>query len=284
MGRLCKNHITDQIRDQFGANPVKIPESRIQPMCMLEIKKNTSQFLGAFKYLIDGGFNHEVPMSINTVSDVSDSKSKSIDFEIGFDILSGFLKALKLDPVSIKTSLSKSKKMAFSFSNVRRKYIDPLFLGSLLSQNQLMADTANFMLAPAIEDKQVKLGLITDVILSNNFILSTFSESDNAVDIDIPQIDQIISGVGAGIKLHKQSENEVKFEGAEDLTFAFSCLELTVDPASGRFGRGDWFRDIRDRDAVMPGDSAMGQIPEQEESLNRLLIDDNQGNPLLIEL
>ncbi|MBL0009111.1 MAG: hypothetical protein IPP25_18555 [Saprospiraceae bacterium] len=38
MVRICKNNVTDVIRDQFGANPLRVPEARIQPMCMLEVK------------------------------------------------------------------------------------------------------------------------------------------------------------------------------------------------------------------------------------------------------
>ncbi|MGI9542500.1 MAG: hypothetical protein ACR2MX_04525 [Cyclobacteriaceae bacterium] len=282
MGRICKNSITDLIRDQFGANPLRVPEARIQPMCMLEIHKNQQQYLGEFKYLVKGGFNHDIAPKEAPVSEVSNKRSKAVDFKTGFGILSGFLKALKIDPASVTASLTKSKKMAFSFSNVKRKYIDPLMLGSLLSGDGLFGDVDNFVLQPAIQDKKIKLGLITDVIVSNNFSLSALSESDTAVNIDVPMLADAISKLNLGVKVNKQTDNEVQFEGSENLTFAFSCLELTIDPATGKFGRGKWLEDIKD--ASGKPRSVESLQPGEEHLLEKIMMDENEEYPLLIEL
>ena len=48
------------------------------------------------------------------VAPVSDTKSTSVDFKIGFSILGGFLKALGVDPAPVSASVSGAKKMAFS--------------------------------------------------------------------------------------------------------------------------------------------------------------------------
>lgn len=282
MGRICKNKITDHIRAQFGANPLKVPDSRIQPMCMLEIQKNKQQYLGEFKHLVKGGFNHDVTQNEAVVADVSDTRSKAVDFNTGFGILAGFLKALKVDPAAVTASFAKSKKMAFSFSNVRRKYIDPLSLGSLLSGNDLFGDVDNFVLQPAIQDKKVKLGLITDVIISNNFSLSALSESDTAVGVDVPLLADAISKLNVGVKVNKKAENEVQFEGPDNLTFAFSCLELTIDPNTGKFGRGKWLKDIRD--AAGKPRSLENLDPGEEHLLEKLFIDESEEYPLLIDL
>jgi len=282
MGRICKNKITDHIRDQFGANPLKVPEARIQPMCMLEIRDGSQQYLGQFKHLVKGGFPHDIPQATDPVASVSDQKTATADFNTGFDILGNFLKALGADPASVSAAIRHTKKMAFSFSNVRRTYIDPLMLGSVLSQNELFADKDNFILQPAMTDKKIRLGLITDVIISNNFSLNTYSETGADVNIDVPAIANALGNVNASLKVEKKSDNEVKFEGPSDLTFAFTCLELKIDPATGKFSRGDWLRNIKDAAGVARTFESLK--PGEETLLDKLMLDENEQYPLLIDL
>ncbi len=281
MGRICKNHITDHIRDQFGANPIKVPEARIQPLTVVEIRKDKPTYLGEFKFLVKGGFNHALPSNETLVAAVSDTRTKATDFEAGFDILGGFLKGLGVDPASVTASMSKSKKMAFKFSNVRRRFIDVLQLGQILSDNPLLGDVNNFVLQPAMTDKKVKLALITDVIVSNNFSLSALSESETAVEIDVPAIEGALANLNTSVKVKKSGANEVQFEGPSDLTFAFTCFEIKIDPVTGKFSRGDWMRNLKS--AAGEARSLDSLEPGEEHLLERLLIDNNTEYPLLIE-
>ena len=281
MGRICKNKITDEIRDKFGGNPLKVPEARIQPMCVLEIEKNRKNYLGEFKFLTVNGFDFGLPMQEKPASNVLHEQSKSVDVKIGFDILGGFLKALGADPAGVGGAFSKAKKMAFSFTNVRRRFVDVLQLGQILSQKSVMGDINNFMLHNAINNKSVKLGLITDVIVSNNFSISTFTESEAGVDIDVPAVANAMANFNAKVKIEKTSNNQIKFEGPDDLTFAFSALEIKIDGSTGKFSRGDWMRNIKSVNEAMPDLSNIKE--EQLIMLDRIKIDENDDSPLLIE-
>jgi len=282
MGRICKNQITDVIRDQFRANPLRTPEARIKPMCMLEVRKNTPNYLGEFKFLTKGGFNHELPISEELVTDVSDSRSKQTDFKTGFGILGGFLKVLGVDPASVSASMKNSKEMAFTFSNVRRLFIDPLQFGQILSQNEIMGDPGNFMLQEALGDKRIKLALITDVIVSNKFSISTFRDATTAADIDVPQIANAVAGFNANVKVDRKSSNEVAFEASTDLTFAFTALELTIDGSTGKFGRGSWLKNLKSADGTPRSVESLGS--DEVHLLERVMLDDNDQFPLLIEM
>lgn len=280
--RICKNHLTDHIRSKFGANPLEVPDARIRPMSVLEVKKDKSQYLGDFNWLVKGGFSHTLPVATQPVAEVSGSRSKTTDFQTGFSILGTYLKALGTDPAAVSASISGSRKLAFSFSNVRRNFIDVLQLGQVLSQNAAFADIDNFVLHPALTDKKVSLCLITDVIVSNNFSLTTLSESEKAISIDVPAIAQAVGNANAAVSVKKVSENEVSFEGPHDLTFAFSALELRIDPTTGKFSRGDWMKNLK---------SATGETrtleslqPGEEYLLDRILLDDSTEYPLLISL
>ena len=280
--RISKNNITDTIADHFGANPLRIPETRIQPLCLLEIKDNKTNYLGEFKYMIAGSFDHDLEIKDSIVAEVSNVKTKKIEFDFGFKILSNFLKAFGMDPVVVSTAIKNSKKMSFSFTGVHRKYIDVLQLGKILSENDIYGDPNNIFISEIMSKKPLKLGLITDILVSNNFSLSTYSENETDVDIDIPLIEGYVSDAGINLKVNKTSNSEVKFEREPALTFAFSCVEIKVDPVTGKISRGDWMKNIR---------SAKGleEINVEEltnEDWNRhskMSIDDNKANPLLIE-
>ena len=161
-------------------------------------------------------------------------------------------------------------------------YIDPLRLGSVISQHQVFVDVDNFIIQPLLKNKKVQIALITDVIVSNNFSLSTFTESDTALDIDVPAIANAIGNANVNLKVEKKKDNEVKFQGPTDLTFAFTCLELKIDPDTGKISRGEWLQNFK---------SASG-VPRTFESLKadevkyieKLMIDDNEQYPLLIEM
>ena len=281
--RICKNKITDTIAEHFGANPLKIPESRIQPLCLLEIKDNKTNYLGEFKYMVSGNFEHYIEIKDSIVSEVSNVKTKKVEFDFGFKILSNFLKAFGMDPAVVSNAIKSSKKMSFSFTGVHRKYFDALQLGKILSDNEICGDPDNIFISEIMANKPLKLGLITDVLVSNNFSLNTYSEKGTDVDIDIPLIQGYASDVGMGLDVKKTSNSEVKFEGAQPLTFAFSCVEIKIDPNSGKISRGDWLKNIRS----IRGIEEINEADLTNEDWNRyskMSIDDNLANPLLIEL
>lgn len=281
--RICKNEITDTIAEHFGANPLKIPESRVQPLCLLEIKDNEANYLGEFKYMVSGDFDYDIKIKDSIVSEVSNVKTKKVEFDFGFKILSNFLKAFGMDPVVVSTAIKSSKKMSFSFTKVHRKYIDVLQLGKILSDNEVYGDPENIFISKIMNSKPLRLGLITDVLVSNNFSLSTYNENETDVDINIPLIQGYVADAEVDLNVKKTSNSEVKFERKPALTFAFSCVEIKIDPVTGKISRGDWLKNIRSAKGVE-------EITEAEltnkdwDRHSKMSVDDNRANPLLIEL
>lgn len=274
--RVCKNKITDQIRDLFDANPLRVPEARIQPLCMLEIRDEKPKYLGEFKFLVKDGFQHSLAINSSPVSQISNTKTKKIDFKVGFDILGNFIKALGMDPAVIGASVKGSKKMSFSFGNVVRKYIDVLEFGNVLIKDDIKGDPENMFIEEIINSKKdVKLALITDVLTSTDFSLSTYSSNDTEAAINIPLIQNYVANIDTSLKVEKVTENEVKFQGDTPLTYAFTCIELNIDPETGKFSRGQWLDNIRSAKSEGLGSSQV-QIPHY-------VFDENQANPLLLE-
>ncbi|MEW7278953.1 hypothetical protein ABW636_10195 [Aquimarina sp. 2201CG1-2-11] len=274
--RICKNQITDEIRELFNANPLRVPEARIQPLCMLEIRDKKPKYLGEFKFLVKDEFQHEIPIKTDPVAKISHSKTKKIDFNIGFDILGNFIKAFGLDPAAIATAIKGSKTMSFSFGNVKRKYIDPLEFGNILVSNDVKGDPDNMFIANILTEPDTKLALITDVLTSKDFTLSTYKGNETEASINIPLIQQYISNLDTGLKVEKVAENEIKFKGRTALTYAFTCVEISIDPTTGKFSKGQWLENIRSAKNVTGTDHSVIEIP-------KYMLDENQANPLLIE-
>ncbi len=277
--RVCKNNITDQIRDLFDANPLKVPEARIQPLCMLEIKDHKPKYLGEFKFLVKDGFTQAIEIRTAPVSQVSNVKTKKIDFKIGFDILGNFIKAFGLDPAAVGASIKGSKKLSFSFGNVVRKYIDTLELGHILVSNDIKGDPDNMFIEEISRNEDIKLALITDVLTSTDFSLSTYKDNATGAEINIPLIQEYLANIDTNLTVEKVSENEVKFKGETPLTYAFTCVEISIDPATGKFSRGQWLDNIRSAKAH----TGLGSSIEELVEVPKLLLDDNQANPLLID-
>ncbi len=276
--RICKNDITDQIRDLFDANPLRIPEARIQPMCMLEIQDHKPKYLGEFRFLVKNGFNHPIQVNTSPVAQISNVKTKKIDFKIGFDILGNFIKAFGLDPAAVSASIKGTKKMSFSFGNVVRKYIDTLELGHILVANDIKGDPENIFIKEFSEKKEVTLALITDILTSTDFSLATYKDNTTNAEINIPLIQEYLANLDTKLTIEKISDNEIKFKGDTPLTYAFTCVEINIDPTTGKFSRGQWLDNIRS----VKGSTTTSTATEQLE-IPKLLLDDNQANPLLID-
>ena len=153
-------------------------------------------------------------------------------------------------------------------------------LGKILSDHKILGDSENMFISEIMGNDELTLALIADVLTSTNFSLSTYKENDTDAAINIPVIQEYISDLSLDFSVEKTAENEVKFKGKDDLTFAFSCVEIKIDPNTGQFSRGDWLQNIR---------SAKGDVEEDISDrdwnkFSKFLIDENQANPLLIDL
>jgi len=277
--RICKNKITDHIRDLFSANPLRIPESRIKPMCLIEIVNKKPIYLGQFKYLLKEDLIQAPTIKSSTLTNISKVKTKKINFKLGFKIMENFLKAFGLDAAVVSSAIKNSSTLAFSFENVERLYIEPIELGKILSDNNLIADTNNFMIKE-MNGRSIQLALITDVIRSNNFSLATYKDNSAEIDINIPLIQEYITDTQLNLEIETTAKNEIKFIGAEALTFAFSCLEINIDADNGHFSRGEWVNNLR---AINPKGTNK-ETAETSDEWNKLIIDDNEFNLLLLEL
>ena len=270
---VCKNKITDEIRDLFDANPLRVPEARILPLCMLHLEDWKPRYMGAFRFMVNGPFEYHIPVIKSELPSVSDLQSKKICTRMGFEILSNFLRAFNIDPAAVGSTINRAQTVSFSFSNVIRKHVDPLQFGQILSQNQNNCDPNNIFLKSVVNDARSKLALITDVITSTNFSIHAFSDNGNEIELDIRPLLGYVNKSGLDLTIVQITENTIEFTAPLPLTFAFSCVELKIDK-QGIFRAGAWINNVRT------------VRPHSETEWNKIIFDRNStaASTMLVEL
>jgi len=165
------------------------------------------------------------------MADVSGRQSRSVKLDLGLKILDGFLLGFGVFSAAISTQFKKAEKVSFSFKNVQRTYVDGNWLGRSLSGQ--IIDKGNPSAAIFFGRNPHRLLVIDSIITSNEFSISSEDSNQQGVSLDIPTIEAIVSRANAAVQVRTTSGFDVTFEGNKALTFAFTCLQMFIDP-SGR--------------------------------------------------
>jgi len=231
--RICpKDGVLSVIRENFDATPLKVPSTIEQPLFVFAYDGSRAMPRGHLKYLLKGSKSLLIKSDISPVSEVAGKKTRSVDLNFGVQILQGFLKGLGLGaPAPIEASFKGAKEVSFSFSNVERRFLDVLKLGDKLKDKVI--DLSN----PAVNlffDDQHQFLVINNVFASNGFTLHVEKSSNSDFAVDVPLIQEAIADAKAGVKVSSTGSNTITFEGEQYLTFAFTCVEMHLDPQSGK--------------------------------------------------
>jgi len=278
--RICKNEITDEIRNKFGANPLKVPDSTYQPLLLLEIDRKRSKILGMLEDLLMDEFNYDLPLNSSDLAEVSGSETNKIGINLGFSILENFVTAFGGQAPDFKTALNKTKKISFSFSNVQRIWFSVLKLGKILSNHNIKADPNNIFIKNIMGKNKSRLALVTDIIISNSFSCKSYNENDLQVNIDVPLIEGMLGDMNLDMNIEKAGENEIKFNKENPLTFAFSCVEILIDE-NGNIRSGNWIENVKFKGALDQSVENSSELDIETEA--KILLDEDDYNPLLID-
>ncbi|HEY0608580.1 MAG TPA: hypothetical protein VGD35_02965 [Chitinophaga sp.] len=268
--RLCKNDTTTWLRETFSATPLKVPEARIQPLTIMAYKNDEANFRGQLRYLLQNTDQFNPPVETATVANVSLQRTKKVNIDLGLSILDGFFKALKMDNVALGATLKGVKEMSLSFTNVKRLYVDLGALGQSVKNNRI--DLSNPSIGVFTGDKPADMLVISDAIVSPGFTINNESGREDAFDVNVPLVEKYIADAKLNVKVEKSSKNSISFEGQEPLTFAFSCVRVLFDSASGALSLMETVNPKRDTD------------PDAPPVVQKMVLDDDLYEPAMLSL
>jgi hypothetical protein len=235
---LCDGDpVVEYLRSTFGANIVRIPRASLRPPEVLAARRGATKTMGQLggilvgaPFVLAAGDVHEEP-----APPVLAQKTRSVALDLGLDIVGGLLHGFGVPKVGLGGAFAPNSAIAFNFHDVHRVYVEANRLGQLLADRTL--DRANPATRLYLEDQNPwRLLLIDSVFTSPGFTVTTSRSGAGSVHIALPTLQQLLSDVSAKVKVSSAAFSEVSFTGDERLAFAFTCLEVRLDPG-GRIGQ-----------------------------------------------
>lgn len=277
--KLCDGDpVVERLRSMFGANIVRIPRASLRPLEVLASRKGYTRTMGqlgdilsgAPPFALDPGDLHEEPAPA-----VLATKTSSVAFNLGLDILGGLLQGFGLSKAGLGAAFTHTSAISFTFRDVRHVYVEVNRLGRAL-QNRAV-DRDNPAAAPyfAMPDPW-RLLLVDSVLTSPGFTVTASRSATESGHIDVPALEQLAANAAATVKLSSSASSEVSFTGEKPLTFAFTCLAVALD-VGARIVQltGDTQRVVIQG---LPGAGELGDIPPR---LNGVLLSDD---PAMLDL
>jgi hypothetical protein len=154
-------------------------------------------------------------------------RTSSIGLDLGLDILGGLLQGFGIGKLGLGAAFTTTSAISFNFHDVHRVYLETNRLGRLLQGRAV--DRANPATRAYLDGEDPwRLLVIDSVLTSPGFTVTASSSRTESAHVDLPTLQQLLSHVSAKVSLSSSASSQVSFTGDQQLTFAFTCLEVTL--------------------------------------------------------
>jgi hypothetical protein len=228
--KLCKSdqdHVLEALFKTYGANILRVPEQRVQPLTVFARSDGKHRFVGRLGPLLDGGRRPAMRVATSPMAEVSGKRTRTIDVGAGVDIMSGLLSGLGIPPAEVTAHFSSARKMSFSVGEVTRSWIDLGLLGRALERRRI--DRRNSATRVYFGDRPWALFVVESAISSDSFTVKVERSRGASSKLDVAAIQQSLGKASARLEVASASSFEVSFRGPKALTFAFGCVRLFLD-------------------------------------------------------
>ena len=220
---ICVDKSTRFLADK-GYNVVRHPNGEYKPLLLLGRQNDETLALGPLDLLIS---RPPGPLPAITADQpaaaLNGNSSDKLTISVGLNILGNIISAMGGN-LGAKVNFTKAKKLQFVYSNVLNDSVMPLQVGNYLRDAEV--DTGNLVLREYVLGNG-ELYLITKTAKSSSFTVKFESNSDTAVEVDVPVIQQAVGG-NVKVTSVNATNSEITFEGTAKLTFAFQCFQVGV--------------------------------------------------------
>lgn len=232
--RLCQNDpLAGTLYHLFGANIVRVPDTQVQPLCVVAHRGGRSSFRGSLLPLLDDGRPLGLQPVRSQLSAIAGKRSRKVTLDLGIHLLRGFLKGFGLPGAELISHLGGASTLAFSFPSVQRIALDINALGWALGERRI--DPGNPAAAIFFESPRHDLLLIDSVLTSSEMTVTLGSERGSKLDLDISALRRLAVEIGANVNAEGTADVELTLNSPHELTFAFTCVRLALEE-DGRVG------------------------------------------------
>jgi hypothetical protein len=226
--RLCNDDpLVTTLRDLFDATPVRVPDRRVKTMTVVASDGTRSHFLGSLPPLLEGGADLGLSPARSNIASLSGRRSRSVEVGLGLQILDGFLAPLGVALPEISALFKTAKEVAFKFDDVSRRYVEITQLGHALQDRRLnRGNPATSMFF----EQRFDLLVLDAVLTSRSFTVELSGKGEAGVAVDPGILSSLVGSPESRAAVSRVNEREIRFDGAHDLTFAFSCVQFFVEP------------------------------------------------------
>ncbi len=225
---LCREDpLVALVHDLFGANIVRVPDARVQPLSVVVHRDGRSFFRGSLLPILTDARPLGLPPQVTDLTDISGRRSRRVTLDLGLQLLRGFLRGLGLPQADLEVGLSGASYLSFAFPSVLRYAIDAGALGRALAGRCI--DRDNPAAAILFEQPPYELLLIDSVITSRQIAVVLTGARGRRLNVDVAALRTALAEMGGTIGTANDNEIELTLESEAELTFAFTCVRLTFN-------------------------------------------------------
>lgn len=225
MGLFSCGSTRDYLKD-FGYGTISLPREGIKPLMMMIKNGDRLTPLGPLASTFQAG-GAPMPVPKRQISaDVTGSRSRSIDLDLGLNILGTVIGALSGSSLGLKAAYKNSRKVEFEFGNVMEEKVDVAGLDSYLSSASVATSIGNFVKQALDEDK---IYVIVSTLDATQVSVEAKSDTGTSVGLDVPVIQQIV-GAKVAVSGSGASNSKITYSTTTNpLSFGLQVVRLIFD-------------------------------------------------------
>ena len=214
----------------FGYSVIRLPRTDVEPLQVLAKEDTRLTRLGHLATILIPGAQIGVPRIKANVpaANVSGERTHDLSIGVGLSILGSVIAAMGGSKLGLDVTYKNAKTAAFEFVDVLEDRVDLADVDQYLTDADISAFSTHA--AKLLEADSVYV--LTATIKSRKFIVQAKESSGIPVEIQIPEIQQVV-GASVKVSLGREASSMIAYEGSQPLVFGFQAARLFYE--NGRY-------------------------------------------------
>ena len=226
--KICNDDpLIQVVRDDFGATPLRVPDSRFRPGAVIanpQTKGRQARFWGNISHVLPEFSEPQIVES--PITQVSRVSTGSIGVSLGLKVLDGLLSgmglAMPIQDIQAEIGLENAKEISLRFPSPRRRFMHLAQVGAGLEKLVL--------------EKHGGTELFYESDYSLVFVDGVLETRELRVDARTEREISLSAGtapLSADLTAKWDQHGSITFESTEPVPFAFTAVSLDLDVATG---------------------------------------------------